>query len=185
MESNHSSHVAIVYPGGYETRKNATPDNNRLASIFKALSDKGIHAEPAVYHDDFHDEVKKQLMKVQVVLVWMNPIQDGRDRSVLDPILREIAEAGIFVSTHPDVILKMGTKEVLYRTREIGWGCDTHLYRLPVLWDGDFLFGPKEASGENSYVLCEINASSIAPYPESAPPLIAQAVRARLNAPGN
>ena len=67
-------------------------------------------------------------MRVDVVLVWMNPFQDGRDRSILDSMLREVAAAGIYVSTHPDVILKMGTKEVVYRTRDIGWGCDTHLY---------------------------------------------------------
>jgi hypothetical protein len=35
------------------------------------------------------------------------------------------------VSAHPDVILKMGTKEVLHRTRTMSWGCDTALYRTP------------------------------------------------------
>jgi hypothetical protein len=68
-------------------------------------------------------------MSVDGVLVWVNPIQDGRDRSVLDTILREVAGAGVFVSGHPDVIAKLGTKEVLYTTRDIGWGSDTHLYR--------------------------------------------------------
>jgi len=58
----------------------------------------------------------------------VNPIERGRDRSILDSIFRDAATAGVFVSTHPDVILKLGTKEVLYRTRGIGWGCDTHLY---------------------------------------------------------
>jgi hypothetical protein len=33
------------------------------------------------------------------------------------------------VSAHPDVVLKMGTKEVLHRTRTMSWGCDTALYR--------------------------------------------------------
>src|SRR6476659_10000432 len=36
---------------------------------------------------------------------------------------------GVWVSAHPDVILKMGTKEVLHRTRTMSWGCDTVLYR--------------------------------------------------------
>jgi hypothetical protein len=62
-------------------------------------------------------------------LVWVNPVQDGRDRSLLDAMLREVAAAGVFVSAHPDVILKLGTKEVLHRTRGMGWGSDTHLYR--------------------------------------------------------
>jgi hypothetical protein len=38
--------------------------------------------------------------------------------------------------------------------------------RLPVLWDCDFLLGPRRPSGEDTYVLCEINVSSVAPYPE-------------------
>ncbi len=40
-----------------------------------------------------------------------------------------MAARGVWVSAHPDVILKMGTKEVLHRTRTMGWGCDTALYR--------------------------------------------------------
>src|ERR1700684_4531254 len=28
-----------------------------------------------------------------------------------------------------DAILKMGVKEVLHRTKHLGWGTDTHLYR--------------------------------------------------------
>jgi hypothetical protein len=66
---------------------------------------------------------------MDAVLVWVNPIQDGRDRSVLNAILRDTAAAGVFVSAHPDVIEKIGTKEVLYATRDMGWGCDTHVFR--------------------------------------------------------
>ena len=40
--------------------------------------------------------------------------------------------------------------------------------RLPLLWDCDFLLGPKTARGADTYVLCEINASSVSPFPESA-----------------
>jgi hypothetical protein len=46
---------------------------------------------------------------------------------------------------------------------------------LPVLWDADFLLGPKAAPGEDSYVLCEINVSSVSPFPDSAVPLLARA----------
>jgi hypothetical protein len=44
-------------------------------------------------------------------------------------VLREVADAGRFVSAHPDVIRKMGTKEVLVTTQSVGWGDDTHVYR--------------------------------------------------------
>ena len=33
----------------------------------------------------------------------------------------------------------------------------------------------KDRTGEDTYVLCEINVSSVAPYPESAVPFMAQA----------
>jgi hypothetical protein len=53
---------------------------------------------------------------------------------------------------------------------------------LPILWDCDFLLGPKEENGEDTYVLCEINMSSVAPYPESAVPYIVDATAARVQA---
>ena len=46
---------------------------------------------------------------------------------------------------------------------------------LPILWDCDFLLGPKGDNGEDTYVLCEINVSSVAPYPESAVPYVVDA----------
>ena len=64
-------------------------------------------------------------------LVWVNPIDAGHSRAPLDAVLREVAAAGVFVSTHPDVIMKLGTKDVLVDTREMGWGSDVH--RLDTL----------------------------------------------------
>ena len=45
---------------------------------------------------------------------------------------------------------------------------------LPIIWDADFLYGPHTASGEDSYVLCEINVSSCFAIPEQAPAAIAR-----------
>ncbi len=350
MREANKKKVAVVCTGDRRLRESGLPENHRLMPVLHALRNLGMQAESAVYHDDFCDEVRKQLLDVDAVLVWMNPIQDGRDRSILDALLREVASQGIVVSTHPDIILKMGTKEVLYTTREVGWGSDTHLYRtleqmrrelpvrlaageirvlkqyrgnggmgvwkvelidpaagagpeaqvrirqgrrgnydqemrmeeffdlcqeyfsgkgmmidqvfqprlpegmircylvgdkvagfghqeivamhpqpkgaepsaapdptprlyypptteqwqplknilekkwvgemvstlgmtmdeLPILWDCDFLLGPKTSSGEDTYVLCEINVSSVAPFPETAPAFIAEALRVRL-----
>ena len=129
MTINDPCRVAILYHGDREARQNAAPETSRFLPLFQSLAALGVDAQPAVYHDDFCDEVRRQLMQVDGVLVWVNPIEGERDRSILDAMLRDVAASGVFVSTHPDVILKLGTKEVLYRTREIGWGCDTHQYR--------------------------------------------------------
>ena len=52
--------------------------------------------------------------------------------------------------------------------------------QLPAIWDADFLFGPKNAAGEDSYVLCEINVSAVLPFPDQALPRIAQATAAAI-----
>ena len=126
-----SLRLAILYPGDREARRNATTENNRFADLFRAFTAQGVRAEPAVYHDELLGEVRQQLLGCDGVLVWVNPMVDGRDRSVLDALLHEVAGAGVFVSTHPDMVLRLGTKEILFRTRELGWGCDTHLYQSP------------------------------------------------------
>jgi hypothetical protein len=48
--------------------------------------------------------------------------------------------------------------------------------QLPLLWDCDFMFGEQPGS----FVLCEINVSSVAPFPPSAVEPLVAAVRRRL-----
>jgi hypothetical protein len=51
---------------------------------------------------------------------------------------------------------------------------------LPMIWDADFMLGPPAADGTDSYVLGEINVSSVYPIPDEAPAAIAQRVAERL-----
>jgi hypothetical protein len=127
--SNSPLRIAILSHRDREAREAAALENGRFAQVFQALSVLGARPEGALYHDDCADLVRRQLLQVDAVIVWVNPEEGGRDRSVLDAMLRDVASSGVFVSAHPDVILKMGTKEVLYETRSMDWGCDTHIYR--------------------------------------------------------
>ena len=54
---------------------------------------------------------------------------------------------------------------------------------LPIIWDADFLYGPRTASGEDTYVLCEINVSSVFAIPEQAPAAIARLAAPPFNPP--
>ena len=76
-----------------------------------------MSVEGAPYVADDVAGLREQLMRVDGVLVWINPIVDGRDRTDLNKALADVAASGVFVSAHPDVIAKMGTKEVLFRTQ--------------------------------------------------------------------
>ena len=348
MTAGKAGKLALLWRGNGQTEAEATARNHRFNPVFEALTALGVRAEPAIYSDDKADDVREQLLKLDGVLVWVDPISNGQNRTQLDGMLRDVASGGVWVSAHPDVILKMGVKEVLYRTKHLGWGTDTHLYRtarafndqfpqmlqsagprvlkqnrgnggqgvwkaelvsaavhepaivrvlhacrgsvpeemplrdfmrsceayfanegcivdqpfqprlrdgmircymgadkvvgfghqfikalipppaegpdsqaarpgprimhpasapafqalrtemesewtpqmmqlldldtesLPIIWDADFLYGPRGLSGEDTYVLCEINASSVFPFPEQAPSVIAQLALARL-----
>ena len=121
--------VAILWRGDCEARRAATPQHNRYHRIFEELAVLGIRADPAAFDEEFADEVHEQLLTLDGVLVWVDPISSGKTRTVLDAILRDVAARGPWVSAHPDVIMKMGVKEALHRTKYLGWGTDTHLYR--------------------------------------------------------
>jgi hypothetical protein len=54
--------------------------------------------------------------------------------------------------------------------------------RLPLLWDCDFMLGDAAADGAQRYVLCEINVSSVSPFPPTA---VAPLVRALLGRMGS
>ena len=120
--------VAVVWRGGPAERVTETRNYERLRPILDALSDVGIATETVLHCDENHEATRDQLLRVDGVLVWVDPIDAGEDRSRLDGILREVSSRGVWVSAHPDTIEKMGTKEVLYRTKSLGWGTDTHRY---------------------------------------------------------
>ena len=129
--------VALVWrgdPGAGVPQPGAT----RFHLIFSALEALGIAAEPVLYSEEAEEAVRARLLAMDGVLVWVDPLSAGKDRSRLDPLLRDVAAMGVWVSTHPDVILKMGVKEVLYRTRALGWGTDTDLYASTHDFDARF-----------------------------------------------
>ncbi|WP_170271946.1 Cj0069 family protein [Sphingobium limneticum] len=83
---------------------------------------------PVLYRDEAVREIRDELLSCDAALVWVNPLDISGDRSQLDPMLREVAGCGVVVSAHPDVIAKIGVKEVLYTTRSMEWGSDVDRY---------------------------------------------------------
>jgi hypothetical protein len=128
MSSQPGGKVAVVFRGDSDQPGAVAPANARLGPVLAALDDVGLSAEPVVYREAWAAEVRDQLLGVDGVLVWADPVTADGDRTALDAILREVATAGVWVGAHPDVIAKMATKEVLYTTRTLGWGSDVHRY---------------------------------------------------------
>ena len=55
--------VALMWHGDREARKNATLAEGRFRGVAEALGQVGIAAEPAVYANEFVDEVREQLLR--------------------------------------------------------------------------------------------------------------------------
>jgi hypothetical protein len=120
--------IGVLERGNPADRDREPPEEHRWYELLGALGSLGAVAELVVYSEEIADDVRKALLELDGVLVWVDPIAHGKDRTQLDALLREVAASGVWVSTDPDVILQMGTKEVLHRTRALGWGTDTRLY---------------------------------------------------------
>ncbi len=95
--------VAIVWRGDRPARDAARPETCRLSAIFAALARRGIAAEPAVWAEDLTGEVRQQLLTMDGVLVWVDPIATatGERRGALDELLREVADAGVWSAPTP------------------------------------------------------------------------------------
>ena len=123
-----SYRVAVVFPADPTKGLASRLEDSRFARTAEALATEGLDVVPAPFVHGKADEMHDVLKRMDGVLVWINPIVEGRDRSALNRVLADVAQAGVFVSAHPDTIAKMGTKGVLYHTRNMGWGADTRHY---------------------------------------------------------
>ena len=124
--------IGVLWRGDRRAQARWPAADRGLGPLFDAFARLPVGVEPVPYSDDATGDVRDQLLALDGVLVWVNPIQDGVSRAALDGLLREVSSRGVWVSAHPDVILQMGTKEVIYRTRHLGWGSDTSRYRSPA-----------------------------------------------------
>ena len=96
--------------------------------MHEALTRARFEVGDLAFREEDKVEALETLTASDAALVWVDPISGDRDRRVLDGILREVALRGTLVYTHPDTILKLGTKDVLYDTRALSWSQDTHRY---------------------------------------------------------
>jgi hypothetical protein len=151
-------------------------EESRYQPVGEALMRRGLDVEGVPFSEEAVDAIRKQLLGLDGVLVWVDPISDGRDRLLLDPLLRVTASQGVWVSAHPDVILKMGTKDVLVKTSHMTWGTDCHLYHSPEEMTGGLIsrlaLGPRvfkqhRGNGGNGVWKVELHETR-GPGPESA-----------------
>src|SRR5438045_8512675 len=99
--------VGVLWRGDPSAEIGAEAEQGRMGATLAALLARGLQADPVVFAEHVVDEVRARLRELDGVLVWVDPIMHGVDRTRLDAVLREVAAAGVWVSAHPDVILAM------------------------------------------------------------------------------
>lgn len=119
--------VAFVVYGDSNSPRDALLEEKYMGLAIAFLS-AGFSVHSILYHDKMKEDVYTKLIKFDAVLVWVNPIEQGNDRRQLNALLTSIADKGVLVSAHPEVILKIGTKEVLFTTKDMDWSSKTNLY---------------------------------------------------------
>jgi hypothetical protein len=119
--------IGILWRGARGDQRPA--ESRGMDPLLDAFREFPVEIVPLPFDESRVDEVRAELASLDGLLVWVNPIQDGANRQYVDGLIREASARGVFVSADPAVIMKMGTKEVLYATRELGWGSDTEIYR--------------------------------------------------------
>src|SRR3546814_10683786 len=84
--------VAILHPTEAALRQSTKIEHTRLGRVAETLRDVGIEVEGAPYADEAVEDVRAQLLCVDGVLVWVNPVEGSRDRSKLNCLLEERSE---------------------------------------------------------------------------------------------
>jgi hypothetical protein len=116
----------LIYGEPGSTRNAFTEEKYKM--LASCLVMQGFAVDSVLYHDSVAGRLETGLAKYNAILVWVNPVEQGHDRKILDAMLTKLAAQGCFISAHPDVILKMGTKKILYDVRKTEFGGDVKLY---------------------------------------------------------
>src|ERR1700676_3733630 len=92
--------IGILWRGDRSDEDRPTAQECRLQQVSQALAERHVSAEPMIYSEEATAEVREQLLQLSGVLVWVNPIDGGRDRADLDALLREVSQRSVWVSAH-------------------------------------------------------------------------------------
>lgn len=122
-----SKSVALMIYGEPGSNRNAITEE-KYRKLASCLIENDFVVDSILYHDSIADRLATELLKYNALLVWVNPIEQQQDRKILDELIVKLSSQGCFVSAHPDTILKIGTKEILYKTRDTEFGGDVKLY---------------------------------------------------------
>jgi hypothetical protein len=129
--------VGFIIWGKAEQDRNVFTDE-KYKGLAEYFDQRDLAVTSIVYNNRMAESLREQILQLDALLVWVNPIEDGDTREVLDQLLEDAIARGVAVNTQPKTILKIGTKRVLYETRDLPWGSDVRLYERLVDFKASF-----------------------------------------------
>lgn len=157
--------IALMIFGDLHSTRNAL-EEEKYKNLALAFRENGFDVSSVIYNDEKAEQLAKELLRHDAILVWINPVEQGNNRKRLDALLIKLSDSGCFVSAHPDMILKIGTKDVLYKTREMEFGGDVKLYNSFEDFKERFLAAPatrilKQYRGNGGDGVFKIDATNL------------------------
>lgn len=183
--------VASIFADGaptvsvLEARRGSVPQQTTLVDFMKRCA-AYFAAEGCIIDQPFQARLPEEMTRCymgtdkvlgfghQLIKALIPPPPEGPDSEAAQPGPRIMHPAS--ASGFQALRAKMETEWTPQMMQLLGINAES----LPIIWDADFLYGPHTAIGEDTYVLCEINVSSVAPFPEQVAGEIARLVMARL-----
>jgi len=192
--------MAMMFAGDPSARATPKLEETRLGDIAKALRNVGLDVEAAIYADEVADEVREgdgrivdQAYQLRLTdgIVRCYQVGDrvaGFGEQLVNALYPAPPGASPADAPPPGPRLYYPPTRSDFQKLKNRLECEwlpemcrvlsIDPVELPVIWDADFMYGPKNAAGEDTYVLCEINISSVYPFPDEAlAPLAEEALR--------
>jgi hypothetical protein len=88
--------IAILVYGNAHSQRDAVTEE-KYKDLAGAFSAQGFTIKSVSYNDEDADKLRSTLLNFDVILVWVNPIEQDKDRKRLDRLLCELSDQGRFV----------------------------------------------------------------------------------------
>lgn len=84
MATTPVARLGLLWRRNPSADERANADTSRVRAIAEALADRDVAAVPVMYSEEDAAAVRDQLLTLDGVLVWVDPIAYGHDRTQLD-----------------------------------------------------------------------------------------------------
>ena len=88
--------IALLIFGETHSTRNALQEE-KYKNLALAFQEKGFDISSVIYNDTIAGQLSIELLRYDAILVWVNPVEQGNNRNILDALLIKLSAGGCFV----------------------------------------------------------------------------------------